>query len=82
MRFTACPIEYRYAPMIVEGGSVKVMVYDKCDRLCSMLSVKVRKAGGYLVSGQDPGRDKQVRTRIGGISAFDAANKYCQGLVL
>jgi hypothetical protein len=82
MRFTARPIEYRYAPMIVEGGSVKVMVYDKSDRLCSMLSVKVRKAGGYLVRGDDPGRGKQVKTAVAGISAFDAARKYCAGSLL
>ena len=74
---------YRYAPMIVEGGAVKVMVYDRQDRLLEILSVTAASAGeSYLVRGKDPARGKVIRTRVLGSSAFDAAHKYCAGLLI
>ncbi len=67
--------------MIVEGGAVKVMVYDSMDHLLGTLEVKAQHSGGYLVSGEDPGRGKRIRTKVAGISAFDAASKYAAGLL-
>jgi hypothetical protein len=76
-------LRYRYAPMIVEGGAVKVMVYDRQDRLLAILGVTAASTGeGYLVRGKDPARGKVIQTRVLGISAFDAAQKYCAGVLL
>jgi hypothetical protein len=68
--------------MIVEGGAVMVMVYDHEDNLRSSLSVKPAKAGGYMISGTDPAGGKTIRVKSEGISAFDAARKFCDGSVL
>lgn len=82
MNFRAKPIGFRYPPMIVEGGTVKVMVYDHQNELRSSLEVRSYRSGVYLILGVDPGRGKSVSTKVVGISAFDAASKYCAGLLL
>jgi hypothetical protein len=74
-------MEYRYAPMIIEGGAVKIMVYDQTDALCSVLEIR-RTETSYVVTGMDPHRGKSIRTKVEGISAFDAARKYCEGSLL
>jgi hypothetical protein len=81
MKFPIQPIGYRYAPMIVEGGAVKVMIYDRMDALLGILEVRALRGGGFVISGDDPGRGKRVRTKVEGISAFDAASKYAAGLL-
>lgn len=81
MKFHAKSPDFRYSPMIVEGGKVQVMVYDRTDRLVSRLSVEP-SAEGYLICGEDPGRSRAVRTKVESISAFDAARKYCEGTLL
>lgn len=76
-------MEFRFAPMIVEGGRVLILAYRYDDTVAATLSVSPAKVPEtYLITGNDPRTDKRIRLKIVAVSAFDAAVKFCAGRVV
>ena len=74
---------FRFAPMIVEGGRVVILAYRGDDSVAGTLNVSAsRTAETYLITGRDPSTAKRIHMKIVAISAFDAAVKFCSGVVI